>query len=133
AWIWLGDEAARAASVFERPGWQPGVLQRGRRTRAVDCPVDYSARHDLVAWHQRLRQARRRGQRRGDDAGFPSAGIPVDWILHHEGCMSTSNATPVMLPSRAGLLMRLGGALVVAAIILVGFVLPAEYQITPTG
>ena len=47
--------------------------------------------------------------------------------------MSTSNATPVMLPSRAGLLMRLGGALVVAAIILVGFVLPAEYQIDPTG
>jgi hypothetical protein len=47
--------------------------------------------------------------------------------------MSTSNATPVMLPSRSGLLLRLGGALVVASVILVAFVLPAEYQIDPTG
>jgi len=47
--------------------------------------------------------------------------------------MSTSNAAPVMLPSRSGLLLRLGGAMVVAALILVGFVLPAEYQIDPTG
>jgi hypothetical protein len=47
--------------------------------------------------------------------------------------MSTWNATPVMLPSRRGLLLRLGGALVVAAIILIGFVLPAEYHIDPSG
>ena len=47
--------------------------------------------------------------------------------------MSTASVTSVMLPSRAGLLLRLGGALVVAAVILVGFVLPAEYQIDPTG
>ena len=41
--------------------------------------------------------------------------------------------TPVMLPSRTGLLLRLGGAFVVAAAILVGFVMPAEFQIDPTG
>lgn len=47
--------------------------------------------------------------------------------------MSASSATPVMLPSRTGLLMRLLGALLAAAIILVAFVLPAEYQIDLTG
>src|SRR5579863_3275704 len=44
--------------------------------------------------------------------------------------MSTS---PVMLPSPSGLLVRLGGALAVAVVILLLFVLPAEYQIDPTG
>ena len=44
--------------------------------------------------------------------------------------MSTA---PVTLPSPSGLLARLGGALVVAAIILLLFVMPAEYQIDPTG
>ena len=43
------------------------------------------------------------------------------------------STTPVMLPSPSGLLARLGGALVVAAIILLLFVMPAEYQIDPTG
>ncbi len=44
--------------------------------------------------------------------------------------MSTS---PVMLPSPSGLLARLGGALAVAVVILLLFVMPAEYQIDPTG
>ena len=47
--------------------------------------------------------------------------------------MSSSSVAPVLLPTRAGLLIRLSGALVVAAVILVGFVMPAEYHIDPTG
>ncbi len=44
--------------------------------------------------------------------------------------MSTA---PVTLPSPSGLLARLGGALAVAVVILLLFVMPAEYQIDPTG
>ena len=47
--------------------------------------------------------------------------------------MSASSVTPVMLPSRSALLKRLGGALLVALAILLLFVMPAEYQIDPTG
>ena len=37
------------------------------------------------------------------------------------------------LPSRQGLLLRVGGSACAAAVILIGFVLPAEYHIDPTG
>ncbi len=43
------------------------------------------------------------------------------------------SASPVLLPSPSGLLARLGGALAVAVVILLLFVMPAEYQIDPTG
>ena len=36
---------------------------------------------------------------------------------------------PVMPPSSAGLFMRLGGALVVVVVILILFVLPAEFHV----
>jgi hypothetical protein len=45
----------------------------------------------------------------------------------------TSGVTSVAMPSRSGLLWRVGGALFAAAVILLGFVLPAEYQLDPTG
>jgi len=41
--------------------------------------------------------------------------------------------TSIALPSRRGLLVRTGGSLVAAAVIVFGFVLPAEYQIDLTG
>ena len=41
--------------------------------------------------------------------------------------------TTVAMPSRGGLLWRVGGSLLAAGVILFGFVLPAEYQIDPTG
>jgi len=37
------------------------------------------------------------------------------------------------MPSKSGLLVRVGGSLVAASVIMFGFVLPAEYQIDPTG
>jgi hypothetical protein len=39
----------------------------------------------------------------------------------------------IALPSREGLLLRVGGSLAVAAVIVLGFVLPAEYHIDPSG
>jgi hypothetical protein len=39
----------------------------------------------------------------------------------------------ITLPSRRGLLLRTGGSLAAAAVIVFGFVLPAEYHIDPTG
>jgi hypothetical protein len=39
----------------------------------------------------------------------------------------------VALPSRQGLLLRVGGSLCAAAVIVIGFILPAEYHIDPTG
>ena len=41
--------------------------------------------------------------------------------------------TTVAMPSRGGLLWRVGGSVLAAAIILLGFILPAEFQIDPTG
>lgn len=37
------------------------------------------------------------------------------------------------MPSRGGLLLRLGGSLAAAAVLVVAFVLPAEYHVDPTG
>lgn len=45
----------------------------------------------------------------------------------------TNGVSSVAMPSRGGLLWRVGGSLAAAAVILLGFVLPAEYQIDPTG
>ncbi|MSV35644.1 MAG: hypothetical protein EXQ47_08620 [Bryobacterales bacterium] len=45
----------------------------------------------------------------------------------------TNLAATVAMPSRSGLLWRVGGSLMAAGVILLGFVLPAEYQIDPTG
>src|SRR6185437_9503937 len=101
--------------------------------RTVDCTLDHTARHDLVARYQRLRQARRGRQRSRHDAGLSADGVPAHGILHGEGRMSASSVTPVMLPSRSALLKRLGGALLAALAILLLFVMPAEYQIDPTG
>ncbi|MEQ1946624.1 MAG: hypothetical protein ABL995_05520 [Bryobacteraceae bacterium] len=47
--------------------------------------------------------------------------------------MNPQTGTSIALPSRKGLLIRVLVALVAALVIAFGFVLPAEYQIDPTG
>jgi hypothetical protein len=46
---------------------------------------------------------------------------------------TVAGPNPIALPSRKGLLIRVLASLVAALVIAFGFILPAEYQIDPTG
>src|SRR4029079_5307271 len=128
--IRTGDEAAGVQSIARRTGAEHDRVQRRGRDRTAYRADRASLRNDAMARPRRVREARGICQRPADDGRFPVDGISNVGIRIRERGM---NPVGVQMPSAGGLLLRLGIAALVGAVLTVCVIMPAEYRKDPTG
>src|SRR5262249_45783381 len=109
-------------------------LQRRRRDRTGAGADSGSDRARLLADAQRIPQARIRDKRRGDGLRFHPRRLSALGVLSRHGVsMATTTTQGQAFQARERIAAAGGAALLAAGLIVVMFVLPAEYAVDPLG
>src|SRR5262249_48186066 len=126
-----GNEAAGVCALAERARCEHRELQCRRGDRAGPRAHGDSDRVELLAHAVRVPRARVRDQCRGDGLRLSAGGVSA---LRLFPCgMTMTSERELTLEARQKIAVAAGAALLGAGLILVMFVLPAEYGVDPLG